>query len=95
MIKSLELKGPSCLTSAAADEPIFVLRANDEVASDIVRLWASSYKVQKNFGNAVMSEAQVKKYREALALADQMDAWRNLRAKAAAEAAAQATSADT
>ena len=37
MIKRLELIGPSCLTSAADDEPIFVLKSTDELAPSIVR----------------------------------------------------------
>lgn len=31
----------SCLNKAADNEPIFVLRANDPVASKVVRIWAS------------------------------------------------------
>lgn len=89
MIKHLELIGPSCLTSAKDDEPIFVLRANDELAPKIVRAWALDYynsKCAQNF-NASHAEGlpehdweltpkQGAKYQEALQLADQMDAWR-------------------
>jgi hypothetical protein len=28
-----------CINAAAEDEPIFVLRANDELAPDVVRYW--------------------------------------------------------
>jgi hypothetical protein len=38
--KNLE-NSNSCLNKAAPDEPIFVLRAKDPVASMVVRIWAS------------------------------------------------------
>ena len=41
MIKSEEVANPSsCLNKAAEDEPLFVLRANDELAPYIVEEWA-------------------------------------------------------
>lgn len=89
MIKSKELIGPSCLTNAKDDEPLFVLRANDELAPKIVRAWALDYhnsKCQQNWEAShadgstehkwALNEAQTAKYREANALADQMEAWR-------------------
>ena len=42
MLKSLEIaKSNSCLNKADADEPLFVLRANDPIAPMVVRIWAS------------------------------------------------------
>lgn len=42
MIKREELaKSSSCLNRAEADEPVFVLRANDPIAPMVVRIWAS------------------------------------------------------
>lgn len=67
MLKRDELSTPSsCLNRAGADEPVFVLRAKDPLASMAVRHWVT------------MSEGkhEPSKLDEALALADQMDAWR-------------------
>lgn len=76
MIKSDEIKGPSCLTNATDDEPVFVLRANDELAPDIVRLWAAMYKHQKQAAcRNGLNYDQIAKHKEALNLADQMDHW--------------------
>ena len=76
MLKRDELTGPSCLTNAADDEPIFVLKSTDEIAPEIVRRWASRYRESKGGWNA-MTEKQQAKYEEAFKLADQMDAWRD------------------
>lgn len=73
MIKRLELIGPSCLTNAADDEPVFVLKSTDELAPDIVRQWARAYREQKGDD---MNAKQTDKYYEALDLAEQMEAWR-------------------
>jgi len=67
MLKKDELKNPtSCLNKAAADEPIFVLRAKDENAAQTVRLWAT-------MSTGFHEHAKIK---EAEALAQQMDDWR-------------------
>jgi hypothetical protein len=73
MIKSKEVVGPSCLTRAHDDEPIFVLRANDEYAPMLVRAWADNYLGSKGIG---ITDMQFAKYNEALELADQMDRWK-------------------
>jgi len=40
MIKSEEIKNPdSCLNQAEDDEPLFVLKAGDELAPEIVEEW--------------------------------------------------------
>lgn len=36
----------SCLANAADDEPLFVLRAQDNMAADTVRLWARTAKTR-------------------------------------------------
>ena len=42
MNKSDELKNPiSCLNKASPNEPIFVLRANDLIAPQTIKLWAA------------------------------------------------------
>jgi len=92
MIKSLELKGPSCLTKAADNEPLFVLRANDELAPDIVREWAKRYRRQK-IGEAIalrqpftLTDQQRKKCLEAHIIADDMEDWKIDQIKASKEA---------
>lgn len=80
MIKSDELKGPSCLTRAADDEPLFVVRANDELAPALVRDWATRYMASKG-GPAYMTDAQLEKFREAHILAVKMEQWHLEQAK--------------
>lgn len=62
---------------AEADEPIFVLRANDETAPACVREWAHRYGNSKceNSPTGTMSQKQTDKFREALQLARQMEEW--------------------
>lgn len=84
MIKSKELTGPSCLTNAEDDEPLFVLRANDELAPQLVREWASRYRASKG-GQMMMNERQASKYNEALHLALNMEDWKAEQAKQHAE----------
>lgn len=76
MRKTDEIRGPSCLTNAQDDEPIFVLRANDEIGSNIVRKWADLYLAQKKACYGRLTDKQQAKFSEALRLADMMDAWR-------------------
>lgn len=76
MIKTDEIRGPSCLTSAASDEPLFVLRANDECAPDTVRYWVHQYCLSKG-GYARMTQLQQAKADEAFAVARQMTKWKS------------------
>lgn len=73
MIRNAELCSPtSCINSAQPDEPVFVLRAHDPVAPEIVRAWAKAYLASKiSWQHA--TPAQRVKYQEALTLAQQMD----------------------
>lgn len=64
----------SCLNKADEDEPLFVLRANDELAPDIVREWARMYDRQKR--DEGMSPTQHRKHEEALQIADAMEDWK-------------------
>lgn len=76
MIKRDELANPySCINRASDDEPVFVLRAHDIDAPSIVRKWAKYYARRKEALGGVMTETQREKYKEALALAKQMEAW--------------------
>lgn len=64
----------SCLNKADEDEPLFVLRANDELAPDIVREWARMYDRQKR--DEGMTDVQMAKHEEALNIADAMEDWK-------------------
>jgi hypothetical protein len=75
MIKSLELTGPSALTRAADDEPLFVLRAHDQLAPDLVRAWAERYRAHKA-KTPPLTDREYRKYLEALSIAEMMEAWR-------------------
>jgi hypothetical protein len=67
MLKKDELSSPSsCINKAADDEPVFVLRAQDAIAPDVVRLWA---------GRAWQAGVPQAKVNEAYDLASQMQAW--------------------
>lgn len=59
----------SCLNKAAYDEPLFILRANDPVAAQIIRLWAA----------AAVGSHESGKLDHALNVADAFDAWRQKR----------------
>ena len=78
MLKHKEITDPtSCLSKAEHDEPVFVLRANDELAPEIVDDWAQRYKQSKEAeAGRRMNDAQESKYREARQLADAMRAWK-------------------
>jgi hypothetical protein len=54
------------LNNARDDEPIFVLRAQDSLAADLVRQWAST---------AERAGCGMEKVAEARAVADAMDRW--------------------
>ncbi len=76
MIKRDELSvGTSCLSRASHDEPVFVLRAHDPLASECVRTWARRYVFLKNKDH-VITDREHAKFLEAMALAEQMDEWR-------------------
>lgn len=77
MLKRDEIANPnSCLNRASGDEPIFVLRANDESAPVAVLQWARAYALRKleehDFGTT-----QARKYAEALDLAAEMSVWQS------------------
>lgn len=75
MLKRDELTNPeSCLNKAADNEPVFVLRANDENAAPAVAAWARDYIISKGGWNN-MSDAQRKKYNEAMDIASDMRIW--------------------
>lgn len=63
---ALAAKGKGCLGKAADDEPLFILRAQDALAADLVFLWAA---------RAESRGCPSEKVTEARALASRMLAW--------------------
>jgi hypothetical protein len=75
MNKKELIEGPSCLTRAEDDEPLFVLRAHDELAASVVRQWADKY-IQSKGGTTRMTPAQLAKLDDAMNVARAMEKWR-------------------
>ena len=71
-----------CYANAADDEPIFVLRARDPLAPDVVQYWADRYHLQKELANSIgngpeeLTASQHERYVEARACANAMLEWR-------------------
>jgi len=79
MLKIDEIKNPrSCLNKADVEEPIFVLRANDELAPSAVEFWADMYEHLKKRRPDGMTPEQKAKHAEALKLATQMREWKKV-----------------
>ena len=64
-----------CFAAAAEDEPLFVLRSTDELAPAVVRLWAAMYEQQKRAAGQ-WDERRSEKAKEAIDLAERMEAYR-------------------
>ncbi len=64
--KVLAARGLGCLGKAEPNEPIFILRAQDELAADLVDLWAE---------RAQLHGCPMSKVLEAIRLADAMRRW--------------------
>ena len=56
----------ACLESAGDDEPIFVIRARDDIGPSVMRFWAD--ELEANGGSPEKAE-------QACDLAKQMEAW--------------------
>jgi hypothetical protein len=83
--KELELSDQkSCLNKAHDDEPVFVLRANDELAPGLVRQWANAYLANKIMGqlHGPVSHRVYEKYREAQDIANDMESWKKVNGNA-------------
>lgn len=67
----------SCFNKADDQEPIFVLRANDRVAADVILIWAQRYMMEKGGKNGWlgMSEEQQGKYKNALNVVEEFKLW--------------------
>ena len=63
-------EGQGCLGKAGFDEPVFILRAQDRFAPDVIEAWAGKVEMAKG--------GQTDKSRKARALAHQMRAWQAL-----------------
>lgn len=69
MEKYLALLDPkSCLNKAKPDEPIFILRANDPIAAQTIRLWAVMAK----------DAHDPEKIEKALKVAEMMQQWKTI-----------------
>lgn len=69
----------SCLNRAADDEPVFVLRANDPLAANLIRLWVQAYVNDKAVTQeGEPTQTQIDKANDALSVAGQMDQWRQV-----------------
>jgi hypothetical protein len=66
------LRGEGCLGKAADDEPVFLLRAQDNLADELVDRWAIRASVALP---TVGSEAAGHKVQEARQIAEAMRAW--------------------
>ena len=62
-----------CYAAARHDEPVFTLRAHDELAPTIVRIWAIMYLKDKR--ETTPTSEQDRKYHEALKCAEDMEKW--------------------
>jgi hypothetical protein len=76
MIKTLELKGSSCLTESADDEVLFVLCARDPIAPLVVQYWVQMYSQLKTGGKRNLTSKEAKKCKDAMSIAQQMYLWR-------------------
>lgn len=72
-------RGEGCLGRAADDEPVFVLRAQDALAPEIVETWAFRLEHETlgrdSPSTRKRSLSQISKIRGARALAREMRAW--------------------
>lgn len=64
---TLALAGQGCLGKAADDEPVFILRGQDDIADRVVDNWAHIAAIRLGEGHP--------KVKEARALAEKMRAW--------------------
>jgi hypothetical protein len=71
LTKVQAIAGPSCLTKAVDDEPVFVLRAKDPCAPATIRCWANHATA------AGLHEPE--KVARALEEANEFEAWRTAR----------------
>lgn len=66
----------SCWNKAANNEPVFVLRAHDPLAAELVTLWAHRYKLSKGDWQRMTPEQQ-QKFADALTVAREMQQWQD------------------
>ena len=71
LLKALRKRQP-----CADDEPLFVLRANDELAPEMVERWALRYADAKRAESGFLTDAQERKYKDAMAIAHAMRVWK-------------------
>lgn len=69
-------RGEGCLGRSHDDEPVFILVARDQLASDAVRDWARRFLAVR-FDLGTFDDRAKAKYDEAMMLANRMDDWRD------------------
>lgn len=70
----------SCWNQAAPDEPVFILRANDELAPDTIIQWANQYRLRK--GDWLrMTVEQRQKFENALKVAEAMRTYKAMKSR--------------
>lgn len=79
--RDLAARGLGCLGRAASDEPVFILRAQDMLAPQIVEAWADDLEAATRDEIGVRRSWYDRKVREARALAHEMRAWQELNRK--------------
>lgn len=65
-----------CYANAQDDEPMFVLLARDHRAPALVRAWVDRHRTERMEAEGDFPYNLDNKEREALAIADAMEAWR-------------------
>jgi hypothetical protein len=63
-------RGEGCLGKALSGEPVFILRAQDRFAPDVIEAWANKVELARG--------TTTSKIREARALAHEMRAWQEM-----------------
>lgn len=74
---ALAAEGKGCLGKAADDEPVFILRAHDRLAPEIVEAWADKVDAAADALPQTVAgrEARLNKTSEARRLANDMRQW--------------------
>ena len=75
------IRGEGCLGKAALDEPVFILRGQDVLAPNLIRLWAQQLIERADLPERGVDDKYTHKAAEALEIADAMDEWQQYHSK--------------
>lgn len=73
--KEMAAAGLGCLGKAADDEPVFILRAKDKLAPEVVEFWAGKLEAAMYTNGASNPMRDSAKLKEARSCAHLMRAW--------------------